>query len=159
MRQQILIGRQDVADFPELKLEQVEVKIDTGAYTSSFHCHTIQVINRDGKEKLQCFFLDPEHEKYNNREFVFDRFSLKRVRSSNGLMEERYSVETTIMLFKKIILLELTLTERGNMRFPVLLGRKFLSGRFVVDSSRTNLSAKGIVKTIERRKRRNNLII
>jgi hypothetical protein len=112
------------------------------------------VINNDGKEKLHCFFLDPEHERYNNREFIFNQFSLKRVRSSNGLLEERYSVETTIRLFEKIIPLELTLTERRNMRFPVLLGRRFLSGRFVVDSSRKNLSDKGIVKAFVRRKQR-----
>ncbi|MEN6454262.1 MAG: RimK/LysX family protein [Prolixibacteraceae bacterium] len=154
MRQQILIGRQDVADFPELKLEKVEVKIDTGAYTSSFHCHTIHVVSNDGKDELHCFFLDPEHERYNNRECIFNQFSLKKVRSSNGLLEERYSVETTIRLFEKIIPLELTLTERGNMRFPVLLGRKFLSGRFVVDSSRKNLSDRGIVSTFTVRKRR-----
>jgi hypothetical protein len=153
MKQKILIGRQDTADFPELKLNRIEVKIDTGAYTSSFHCHTIHVISNGGKEKLRCFFLDPGHEQYNNREIIFDRFSLKRIRSSNGLLEERYSVETTIRLFDRIIPLELTLTERGNMRFPVLLGRKFLSGWFVVDSSRKNLSERKIIRSFSSRPR------
>ncbi|MEL7585503.1 MAG: RimK/LysX family protein [Prolixibacteraceae bacterium] len=149
MRQQILIGRQDIADFPELGLEKIEVKVDTGAYTSSFHCHTIEVISNDGRERLHCFFLDPEHERYDNKEVVFDDFSRKRVRSSNGLMEERFSVKTSIRLFEQIIPLELTLTERASMRFPVLLGRKFLSGRFVVDSGRKNLSYRRIVKVFE----------
>jgi len=147
MTQKIFIGRQDIADFPELQLEKIEVKVDTGAFTSSFHCHTIQIINSGGKERLRCFFLDPEHEKYDNKEFVFDSFSRKKIRSSNGLTEERYTIETTIRLFEKVIPLELTLTERGNMRFPVLLGRKFLSGKFVVDSSRKNLSARAVRKT------------
>lgn len=158
MRQQILIGRQDVADFPELRLEKVEVKIDTGAYTSSFHCHTIHVVSNNGKEELHCSFLDPEHERYNNRECIFNQFSLKKVRSSNGLLEERYSVKTTIRLFEKTIPLELTLTERGNMRFPVLLGRKFLSRRFVVDSAKKNLSDRGIVKSVVKRKQKNREI-
>ena len=146
MKPKILIGRNDLADFPELQLEKIEVKIDTGAYTSSFQCHNIQLITLEGEKKLQCFFLDPEHNKYDNKEFIFERFSLKKVRSSNGLLEERFSIKTTIRLFEMTIPLELTLAERGNMRFPVLLGRKFLSKRFVVDSSKRNLSARQIMK-------------
>ncbi len=148
MKPRILIGRQDLADFPKLQLDKVEVKIDTGAYTSSFHCHDIEVITLNGTKKLRCFFLDPNHEKYHHKEFIFDRFSLKKVRSSNGQMEERYSIQTSIRLFEQEIPLELTLTERGNMRFPVLLGRKFLSKRFVVDSAKANLSARGIKKLV-----------
>ncbi len=148
MRQQHVIGRQDIADFPDLKLENVEVKIDTGAYTSSFHCHAIRLEDHDGRERLHCLFLDPGHERYSSRKIVFERFSLKKVRSSNGLMEERFSVETTIRLFNRMFPIELTLTERGNMRFPVLLGRKFLSRRFVVDPCRKNMSARGKFRTV-----------
>ena len=144
----ILIGRQDKAGFPELNLEDVEVKVDTGAYTSSFHCHKITVVKENGQEKLCCYFLDPEHEKYHNQRFLFDQFKLKKVRSSNGIMEERFSVRTKIEIFEKVFPIELTLTERGNMKFPVLLGRKFLSKKFVVDSSMKDLSRKGIIKNI-----------
>ncbi|WP_163718369.1 ATP-dependent zinc protease family protein [Mangrovibacterium lignilyticum] len=142
MKKKILIGRNDLAGFPELKLEDIEVKIDTGAFTSSFHCHDIELIEVEGEKKLHCYFLDPDHDQYHNKEFIFDRFSIKRVRSSNGILEERYSIETQIFLFDQLYPIELTLTERGNMKFPVLLGRKFLSKRFVVDSSKTKLSAK-----------------
>jgi len=143
MKKRILIGRNDQAEFPDLQLEKIDVKIDTGAYTSSFHCHNIELIEMDGQKKLHCYFLDPDHNQYHNKEFIFDRFSKKRVRSSNGLLEERYSIETQIRLFEQFFTIELTLTERGNMKFPVLLGRKFLSRRFVVDSAKTKLSAKG----------------
>ncbi|WP_372775839.1 ATP-dependent zinc protease [Mangrovibacterium sp.] len=142
MTQKILIGRHDKAEFPELELEYIDVKIDTGAFTSSFHCHNIEVIKVNGEKKLHCYFLDPDHDQYHNKEFIFDRFSKKKVRSSNGLIEERYSIETQIILFNQTYPIELTLTERGNMKFPVLLGRKFLSKRFVVDSAKTQLSAK-----------------
>ncbi|MGQ7869602.1 ATP-dependent zinc protease family protein [Sunxiuqinia sp. sy24] len=144
----ILIGREDVADFPLLKLEGVEVKSDTGAYTSSFHCHNIELIYVDGKEKLKCHFLDPQHDKYHDKEFIFDSFSLKKVKSSNGLLEERFSISTEMKLFNQVFPIELTLTERGAMKFPVLLGRKFLSKRFIVDSSLRNLSLRGKIKTI-----------
>ena len=56
------------------------------------------------------------------------------------MLEERYSVVTSITLFNKKYIIELTLTERGEMKYPVLLGRKFLSGKFVIDTSKKNLS-------------------
>ena len=59
----IIIGREDMADFPLLELEGIEVKSDTGAFTSSFHCHDIQLTIIEGKENLKCLFLDPLHEK------------------------------------------------------------------------------------------------
>ncbi|KOH46600.1 ATP-dependent zinc protease family protein [Sunxiuqinia dokdonensis] len=144
----IIIGREDLADFPQLQLEGIEVKTDSGAFTSSFHCHNIEIIRLDGQEKLKCLFLDPQHEKYHDKEFIFDTFSQKKVKSSNGQLEERFSISTEIKLFGQIFPIELTLTERGAMKFPVLLGRKFLSKRFVVDSSLRNLSHKGKIKII-----------
>ncbi len=153
MKRKLVIGRYDEADFPELQLQQIEVKIDTGAYTSSFHCHNIDLIEVNGIKKLHCNFLDPDHEQYHNKEFIFDRFSKRRVRSSNGHMEERYSVETQITLFGQTFPIELTLTERGSMKFPVLLGRKFLSRRFLVDSAKTRLSAKNMLWQVELKKK------
>ena len=131
-----LIGRADVADFPLLDLSGIDVKIDTGAYTSSMHCHRIAV--RDGR--LYCHFLDPKHPAYHEREVAFDEYKRKVVRSSNGQEEERYLIKTQIRLFGKRYRIELSLTERGSMRFPVLLGRKFVGPKFIVDTTHTNLS-------------------
>ncbi|TDO04719.1 ATP-dependent zinc protease [Sunxiuqinia elliptica] len=148
MLSRIVIGREDLADFPLLHLEGIEVKTDTGAYTSSFHCHNIEIITENDQDRLKCHFLDPQHPKYHDKEFLFDTFELKKVKSSNGQLEERYSITTQIQLFGELFPIELTLTERGTMKFPVLLGRRFLSKRFVVDSSLKNLSSKGKRKTI-----------
>lgn len=148
MLSRIVIGREDLADFPLLNLEGIEVKTDTGAYTSSFHCHNIEIIKENDQARLKCHFLDPQHPKYHDKEFLFDTFELKKVKSSNGQLEERYSITTQIQLFGELFPIELTLTERGTMKFPVLLGRKFLSKRFVVDSALKNLSSKGKRKTI-----------
>jgi hypothetical protein len=56
------------------------------------------------------------------------------------MVEERFSIFTEITIFKNIYPIELTLTERPDMKHPVLLGRKFLSKRFLIDTSRKNLS-------------------
>lgn len=138
--ERIVIGRKDKADFPQLELEGIDVKIDSGAYTSSFHCHHIEQFEQNGKEKIKCFFLDPEHPLYHEKEFIFDVFKIRRVKSSNGQVEERISIKTEITLFGSEYPIELTLTERTDMKHPVLLGRKFISKKFFIDTSRKNLS-------------------
>ncbi len=136
----IVIGRKDVADFEKLSLYGIEVKIDSGAYTSSFHCHQIEKVIVDGKDVIKCNFLDPDHPQYHEAEFFFSNFKIRKVKSSNGQVEERFSIHTEITIFKKRIPIELTLTERADMKHPVLLGRKFISKKFLIDTSRKNLS-------------------
>lgn len=132
------IGRIDKADFPLLNLFDIEVKIDTGAYTSSIHCKNVKV--EDGY--LKCNFLDEEHPSYHEKEIIFDEYDVKVVKSSNGQSEARYRIKTEIILFGKIHDIFLTLSDREEMRFPVLLGRNFLSKKFNVDINKTNLSFK-----------------
>lgn len=133
-----IIGRTDKADFPKLDLQEVAVKIDTGAYTSSIHCKNIMEENNI----LQCTFLDDEHLNYNNRTFKFEDYDTVNVKSSNGIAEIRYEITSSIKLFDKIYKISLSLSDRKEMRFPVLLGRKFLNGKFIVDPQLTEQSFK-----------------
>lgn len=133
-----IIGRIDKADFPLLHLFDIEVKIDTGAYTSSIHCKNVKVENN----YLKCQFLDEKHPQYHEKEFIFDEYDVKVVKSSNGIAEPRYRIKTQIVMFGESHDIYLTLSDREEMRFPVLLGRTFLSKRFVVDINKTNLSSK-----------------
>tara|TARA_R110001583_G_scaffold35585_1_gene118166 strand:- start:16917 stop:17351 length:435 start_codon:yes stop_codon:yes gene_type:complete len=139
----ILLGRTDIVDFPKLNLFGIAVKIDTGAYTSSIHCHDIKIENNI----LKCQLLDPEHHKFQDIHFEFREFSQKKVKSSNGQIENRYLIKTEIFIFNQIYPIALTLSERGSMKYPVLLGRKFLSKKFIVDTAKKNLSFKKL-KTI-----------
>lgn len=139
------IGRIDKADFPLLNLLDVDIKIDTGAFTSSIHCNQIKVEDN----YLKCNFLDEEHPDYHEREIIFDKYDVRVVKSSNGQSEARYRILTEITLFGKIYPIFLTLSDRAEMKFPVLVGRKFLTKRFVVDINRTNLSHKLKIKKNE----------
>lgn len=134
----ILIGRTDRADFPELGLENIAIKIDTGAYTSSIHCD--KIIEEDGK--LTCLFIDVEHPFYDKKKFTFTDYKQVTVRSSNGIAQQRYAIQTSIKIFDKTYRISLSLNDRSDMRFPVLIGRKFLSGKFIVDPQLENLSIK-----------------
>lgn len=134
------IGRTDKADFPELHLQDIDIKIDSGAYTSSIHCSNIEEIQVNGENLIRFTLLDPEHDFYNNKEFSTKNYSCKMVKSSNGISVERFLVQTEIVIFNKTFPIHLTLSERKDMTFPVLLGRKFLNKKFVIDTAKKNLS-------------------
>ena len=133
-----IIGRIDKADFPALDLFDIDIKIDTGAYTSSIHCH--KVIVEDGV--LKCMFYKKKHPLYTGKEVEFKSFSKAKVKSSNGIVQTRYKVKTTIVIFEKKYNINLTLSTREKMKYPVLIGRKFLLKKFVVDVDQKNVSYK-----------------
>ncbi len=130
------IGRTDKADFPMLGFLNVDIKIDTGAYTSSIHCHSI--IEKDNH--LVCTFFDKKHPLYNCKEMIFDEYDIAVVKSSNGEIQYRYQVQSNITLFDKTYKISLTLSSREDMRFPVLIGRKFLTKKYIVDTELTDVS-------------------
>ncbi|MBN1483003.1 peptidase [candidate division KSB1 bacterium] len=139
-KRKIIIGRSDKADFPELYLFDIDVKIDTGAYSSAIHCHNIKIIGDAGQRKVHFNLLDPSHSEYNEKEYILPVHKTKRVKNSSGESSERIFIKTKIMIYGRSIPVELSLTDRSEMKFPVLLGRKLLKKRFVVDVSKKNLS-------------------
>lgn len=141
-----IIGRRDKVDFPRMRLYDIDAKIDTGAYTSSIHCHNIQVRDKDGEQYVTFNLLDPSHPHYNEKRFRVRLYAIRNVKSSSGRSEKRCFIKTNIRLFGESHDIELSLTDRSNMDFPVLLGRKLLSKRFIVDVTRSNLSYKHKVK-------------
>lgn len=121
-----LIGRREFVDFPLLSMNHIEAKIDTGAYTSAIHCKHIKQIFREGKEILELQLLD-------DTIHYAEHFTKKLIKNSFGEKEERYVIKTLICIGKKKILTTISLSDRENMRYPVLIGRRLLKGKFVVD--------------------------
>ena len=137
------IGYKDFVDFPVLKCRNVACKIDTGAYTSSIHCNQITtMVDENETEWLSFHLLDSSHPAYNKTEFRTSAFERKAVRSSNGEQEIRFMIVAVLRLFGRSFEAEFTLADRGDMRFPVLLGRKLLKKRFVVNTACINISYK-----------------
>jgi hypothetical protein len=132
------IGRTESIDFPLLHLHQIECKVDTGAYTSSIHCSEI---SPEG-EKLRCKFYSKGHPNFNGKEVLFESYSLTDVKSSNGHIENRYKIKTDVIFFGKTYKINLTLSTRDDMKFPVLIGRQFLRKKFLVDVDLENQSLK-----------------
>jgi len=140
--EKLIIGRRERADFPEIGLFQVDVKTDTGAYTSSIHVTLCEVHEWQGKEVLNVVFLDEDHPSYTGKVVRFEAFRQKKVKSSTGHEQMRYFVKLKIELLGRKIRTDFSLTKRNGMKYPILLGRKLLNKRFIVDPSLVNVSTK-----------------
>lgn len=135
-----LIGRKDKADLPALNLQNVSVKIDSGAYSCSVHCASVNPVEINGETLLEVVFLDTDHPRYTGEKFWFDKFRTKNVKSSTGHQQERYFIELDIVLFGKTYTTDFSLTSRNGLRSPILLGRKLLNHNFIIDTAKLNLS-------------------
>lgn len=133
-----IIGKTDIIDFPLFDLWGVPVKIDSGAYTSTIHCSKIT----PDSNGIKVVFLSKNDTGYNGKVHFFKHYRIKKVRSSNGSLQERFIIKGNILLFGKEYETEFTLSIRDLMRFPVLLGRKLLSSSFIIDTSLVNQSYK-----------------
>lgn len=123
-----IIGRREFIDFPELGISGIEAKIDTGAYTSSLHVEKIE-LRIENDVLVLCVSLDAEGE----RELKFENFDRKTIKNSFGEMEERYVVKTIFHIGRRSVRSIISFSNRDNMRFPVLIGRRLLKGKFLID--------------------------
>lgn len=137
-----VIGRLEIVDLPDWNIDEIEAKIDTGAYSSSLHCHNIEEYQKNDKKWVRFNLLDPDHPSYNERLFSLPILDIREVKSSNGQTELRVFIKTKISFFDFEHEIELSLTNRSEMKYPLLVGRKFLKNKFLVDVSKKHLSTK-----------------
>ncbi|SHH62398.1 Uncharacterized conserved protein [Chryseolinea serpens] len=131
-----ILGRYDRVDLPLLGLKNIHAKVDTGAFTSSLHCHRAEVI--DGV--LEFILLDEEHPEFTGMKFQFREFEERLIKNSFGEVERRFVIHTTLKIFNEDITTEFSLSNRGSLKFPILIGRKILRNRFLIDVTKKNLS-------------------
>ena len=150
-----LLGRRELVDFPAFALGGVEAKVDTGAYTSAIHCTDIHVeVEGRPRPVLTVRLLDPGHVDADGRPLTFTEFALRDIRSSNGEVQERYVIRAVVRLYGEDFEVDFSLSDRSDMKYPVLLGRSLLrQGRFVVDVAKRNLSYKSLAPAAARRVR------
>lgn len=133
MKNKKLIGAVEVCDLPQLAITELNVRVDTGAATSSLHVDNIEEFTRD--EALWIRF-DIHPDIYNVDTVVrreAEVFGQKKVKSSTATREKRYVILTDIIMDGFQWRIQLTLTDRSEMTYSMLLGREGMSGHFVVD--------------------------
>ncbi len=137
-REKDTIGRTTRVDLPGLGFIGIAAKVDTGAYYCSLHCHHIEEKVMNGKKYLCFMLLDPSHPEYVDKEIRFRKFSRRTIKNSFGNTERRYIIIMPVRILGRRIRTRVTLTNRGSMKYPMLLGRKVLLNKFIVDVSLGN---------------------
>jgi hypothetical protein len=135
-KDKIIIGRLESISLPELEIDDLQVRVDTGAKTSSLH---VDDIKKSIIKTVQSVTFNI-HPDVHNVDTVVQCTSpisdIRKVKSSNGTTEERYVIETPITLGNQTWKIEITLTDRSDMSYLMLLGREALGKRFLVDPSK-----------------------
>lgn len=132
-----MIGRRSVAKLPELKVTEAIAKIDTGAYSSTLHAENIQtIVSKDGETVLKFDIVPSEQMKTLDgkvQTIEVKDFFIQKVRSSNGHLQERYSIKTKLTMEGRTFPAVITLSNRSEMGYPFLVGRRLLRSRFLVN--------------------------
>lgn len=127
------IGLFEQVTFPDLISGEWIAKIDTGAYTGALHCTKVREEHTPGGVVLHFAPFDHPSE-----EITVSEFETKYVRSSNGGRAKRYFVNTSVTINGKTYPITLSLADRSDMRWPVLIGRKFLRvNHLIVDVTKS----------------------
>lgn len=138
MGTQRIIGRIEMVDLPELGMYNIMAKTDTGADTSVLHCEDFRVFEKDGHRYITCH-IRPHLDEDELLTLTFPVHRERKVKSSFGHTETRHIFITKIRLFDQLYSIKLSLRDRSAMSYPMLLGRNFISGKFLVDVSKKNL--------------------
>lgn len=128
--QTAIVGWRELVHLPELGLHGIPAKIDTGARTSSLHGSVIEELERDG-ERFVRFAVDFDGERHICEAVHVD---VRGITSSNGETQRRYVIKTPLKIGRKTFRAEISLADRSDMKFPMLIGRSSLRRRFYVDS-------------------------
>ena len=124
----LLVGWREWFALPELNIDKIKAKIDTGARTSALHAFFVEPFEEAGHEMVR-FGVHPL-QKRPDIEIICQCpvKDFRQVRDSGGHQEMRYVIETPVKLGEQIWPVEITLTNRDNMKFRMLLGRTAMCG-------------------------------
>ena len=134
-----IVGKKELISIIDLDLYDLDAKVDTGADSNALHCDDIYI---DDDNYVHFTLLDEIHEAYHGKKIKIPLHKVKKVRSSNGELQIRPSIKATVEFLGKKYKTVISLTNRADMKFPMLIGRMFLSGKFLVDVSQEYTSKK-----------------
>lgn len=139
-----IIGWREWVELPQLNLSKIKAKVDTGARTSALHAFALRPYTENGQDKIR-FDIHPFQK--DNKAVITCKANIidqRLVTDSGGHREKRFVILTDIIIFGMRYPIEITLTERENMLFRMLLGRSAIRKRFLVNSGRSFLTKKAL---------------
>jgi hypothetical protein len=129
----VVVGWQEMVGLPELGIEQLPVKLDTGAVSSSLHVEHIRYFRRNHGDWVRFDLGAGMGATKDDCRCESRLIGFRGIQSSSGHRSHRPVIETMMVLAGFYWTIELTLANRPTMQFPVLIGRDALSGRCLVD--------------------------
>lgn len=125
-----VIGWHECISLPEVGLRDFAVKVDTGAKTTALHAENIETFLKDGEKWVR--FTAPGVDATPPRTCEFAVFTRRDITNTSGTPERRIVIRTPMVLAGRRWLIDISLTDRGSMRFPLILGRRALRGRNIL---------------------------
>lgn len=139
MKSKLIVGNLEKCDLPELKIQNLHIRIDTGAKTSSLHVDNLTPFIKNNESWVR-FDIHPDIHDVERiiqcESIVHDQ---RTVKSSNGTSEERYVIQTLFCLGRQSWLIQITLTNRSDMSYLMLFGREGMGDKLLVDPSQQYL--------------------
>jgi ribosomal protein S6--L-glutamate ligase len=131
--EKIIIGSREYCSLPNLGIELIKAKVDSGAKTTALHADNQIKFSKDGEYWVK-FSLHPLKSKPELHVECEAKLLEKRIiKSSNGTKEERFVIETQLVLGNASYPIEVTLTNRKLMGFQMLLGRQAMTKKVLID--------------------------
>lgn len=139
-----VIGRYTYVNLPELGAKKIFAKIDTGAYQSAIHATNIHEVETESGKMILKFTILDGHHKVNKSlsPSIAHEYEKTSIKNSYGIKQVRYLIKTRISINGRMMKTGITLTDRKGMVAPILLGRRFLRGRYLVN---VEINGRGIV--------------
>lgn len=128
----ITVGWRERLALPQLGIGMLKVKLDTGARSSSLHVDSLEAFLRDGVTWLR-FTMHAGRRHPFELHAEAPALDRRTVTDTGGRRSERWFIRTDVELAGQRFSVDINLTDRRHMLFPMLLGRTALNGRFVVD--------------------------
>ncbi len=133
-----VIGWIEMIDLPDLGLPGLRTKIDTGARTSALHAHDIRPFTRDGAPWV-AFMADLGHGLH-DRPIEAPLHAERPIKNTSGVAEDRFIIRTRMRLGRRLWTIDLSLSDRSAMTFPMIVGRAALKNHAIaVHTRRTHL--------------------
>lgn len=124
MATDLKVGWREWVALPDLGVPAIKAKIDTGASTSALHAFRATPLVKDGVDYVRFFVHPAQRQKQPEVECIAPLLEQRLVRSSNGEAQRRFVIKTTLQIGTISRAIELTLTNRDEMSFRMLIGRQ-----------------------------------